>query len=126
MNISSIIDQSALYFPNRPAVCIDGQETTYAGLNERADRIAAAIVKLGISPGDYVALCAPNSLEWIAFYFGVIKTGAIAATMSSRLTAREFTLAIQDTKPKCIFTTEEYLEILKPMQKKELLETIIL
>jgi acyl-CoA synthetase (AMP-forming)/AMP-acid ligase II len=49
---------------------------------------------MGIASGDHVALCAPNSGDWLAFYFGVIKIGAVAVTLSSQLKADELTLLV--------------------------------
>ena len=61
MNLSKNLEMSAFYFPERPAVIEDCQEASYALLNERANRVATALLKIGIASGDHVALCAPNS-----------------------------------------------------------------
>ncbi|MCG6892000.1 MAG: acyl--CoA ligase, partial [Desulfobacteraceae bacterium] len=125
MNIATSIERSALYFPDRPAVSIQGKEASYRQLNEDANRVATALSALGIRPGDRVALCAPNSLEWIIFYFGVIKTGAVAVTLSNQLTATEFAQAIADSRPKCIFTSDERLDDILPWKGQGELETIV-
>jgi long-chain acyl-CoA synthetase len=125
MNVSKIIERSAFYFPDRTAVCSNGRENNYCTLNGQANRVATALLDLGVSPGDHIALCAPNSFEWIAFYFGIMKTGAIAVTLSSQLTAAELTQATTDSKPKYIFTTDDKIGVLKSLQKPGLLESII-
>jgi len=43
---------------------------SYAELNEKANRIATALIRMDVKPGDHVGLCAPNSGDWLAFYFG--------------------------------------------------------
>ena len=125
MNIATSIERSALYLPDRPAVAVNGKETNYRQLNENAAKVASALVGLGICPGDRVALCAPNSLEWITFYFGVIKAGAVAVTLSNQLTAAEFTLAVADARAKCIFTTDERIDEIIPLQGVDMLEKIV-
>ncbi|MGB2884499.1 MAG: AMP-binding protein [Dehalococcoidia bacterium] len=60
-------------------------ETSYAQLNERANQAATALIRMGVKPGDHVGLCATNSGDWLAFYFGVLKAGAVAVTLSSLL-----------------------------------------
>jgi len=92
MNLAKNLEMSAFYFPQRPAVSEDRKETSYALLNERSNRVATALLKIGIESGNHVALCAPNSGDWLAFYFGVIKIGAVAVTLSSQLKADELTL----------------------------------
>ena len=44
---------------------------------------------MGVKPGEHVGLCAPNSVDWIVFYFGVLKAGAVAVTLSGLLTGDE-------------------------------------
>jgi len=75
MNLANNLEASAFFFPDHPAVSQAGCETTYAQLNERANRIATGLIRMGVHPGEHVGLCAMNSPDWIAFYFGVIKAG---------------------------------------------------
>ena len=72
-----------------------------------------------------MALCAPNSGDWLAFYFGVIKIGAVAVTLSSQLKADELSLLVNHSRPKAIFTHEEKLDDLEKLRDEECLKTII-
>ena len=82
-----------MYFPNRPAISENIGEISYAYLNKQSNRIATVLLKLGIAPGDHIALSAPNSGNWAAFYFGVLKTGAVAVTHSSLLKRQELEMS---------------------------------
>ena len=57
-------------------------------------RVASALLQLGVSAGDHIALFTPNSGEWMAFYFGVLKTGAVAVTLSSLLKRQELEMLV--------------------------------
>jgi len=57
-----------------------------------------------VSPNDHVAICAPNSCSWIAFYFGILKSGAVAVTLPYSMTRNELTPVLEDCKPKILFT----------------------
>ena len=116
MNISTNLERSAYFFPERPAICEGGVETSYRQLNEKANRIATALLAMGVTPGDYLGLCAPNSADWLAFYFGIIKTGATAVTLSSVLKGDELNLLINHSKPKILFTEEAKLEDLQKLK----------
>src|SRR4030042_1627354 len=105
MNLSQNLQSAAFFFPDRLAVREAGTETTYAQLNDRANRIATGLIRLGTKPGDHVGLCAPNSTDWITFYFGVLKAGAVAITLSSVLRRDELTLLLEHSKPRFLFTT---------------------
>jgi len=106
MNLATNLERSAYFFPDRPAISEGGVETSYRQINEKANRIATALLAMGVTPGDYLGLCAANSADWVAFYFGVIKTGATAVTLSSVLTGDELNLLITLSKPRIVFTEE--------------------
>jgi long-chain acyl-CoA synthetase len=125
VNLATNLESSAFFFPERPALSDGDLEITYAGLNERASRIATGLLQLGVKPGEHIGLCAPNSSDWIAFYFGVLKTGAIAITLSSLLTPDEMTLLVNHSKPRFMFTVPERLGHLEPLKSSQGLEKII-
>jgi long-chain acyl-CoA synthetase len=110
MNLATNLEQAALFFPERPAISEGGIEISYGQLNDRCNRLATGLIKMGIKPGDRIGLCAPNSVDWIVFYFGVLKAGAVAITLSSVLRRGELTLLLNHSKPKAIFTTDNRLD----------------
>ncbi|MGD9113901.1 MAG: AMP-binding protein [Desulfobacterales bacterium] len=125
MNIAKNLEQSAFYFPNRPAISENVGEISYAYLNEQSNRIATALLKLGVAPGDHISLCAPNSANWVAFYFGVLKTGAVAVTLSSLLKRQELEMLTGHCRPKLIFTFAGLLEDASSIRDKVGIEKII-
>ncbi|MFC1867403.1 class I adenylate-forming enzyme family protein [Thermodesulfobacteriota bacterium] len=125
MNIATNLERSAFYFPDHPAMAEGLSETSYARFNENSNRVATGLIKLGIKPGDHVGLCAPNSGEWLAFYFGVLKAGAVAVTLSSLLKPDELTLLVNHSRPKFIFTHDEKLNALEKLRGDECLDKII-
>ncbi len=50
---------------------------SYAELDERADRVAAGLGRLGIAPGDRVLLQLPNGSPFAVALFGLLRAGAI-------------------------------------------------
>ena len=104
MNLSHNLEVSAFFFPGRPAIREAGSEITYAELNDHANRIATGLIKLGLKPGELVGLCAPNSADWITFYFGVLKAGAVPVTLSGVLTGEELRNLVNHSKPRFMFT----------------------
>ncbi len=125
MNLAANLERSAFYFPNHPAVSERGTDISYAQLNERASRVASALSKMGVEPGQHVGLCAPNSADWLAFYFGVLKTGAVAVTYSSVLTGTELTILVNHAKPRFMLAGGEKLSELKKLKGSAGLEKIV-
>jgi long-chain acyl-CoA synthetase len=78
--------------------------------------VATGLIRMGIQPGDPVGICAPNSTEWIAFYFGVLKAGGVAVTLSSLLTGDELTRLVNHSKPRFLYTAGEKLQELERLR----------
>jgi long-chain acyl-CoA synthetase len=125
MNLATNLEWSAFFFPKQPAMSEGSSETSYAQFNEQANRVATALIGLGIKPGDHVALCAPNSGAWLTFYFGVLKAGAVAVTLSSLLSPEEMALLINHSRPRVLFTSQERLDHLQNLRGKGGLEKVI-
>lgn len=125
MNLARNLERSAFFFPDRPAVCEGSSEMSYSELNQKANRVATALIRIGVKPGDHVGLCTPNSANWLAFYFGVIKAGATAVAFSSFLKKEELQLLVGHARPKVLYTFEEKLDDLKPQRGSGAIETVI-
>ena len=80
---------------------------------------------MGMRPGDRIGICAPNSTDWITFYFGVLKAGAVAVTLSSVLRKDELTLLLDHSKPRFVFTTDDKLDDLQNLRGSAGIEKII-
>ncbi|HVW33502.1 MAG TPA: AMP-binding protein [Acidimicrobiia bacterium] len=59
------------------AVVDDRRTLTYGELDQWTDRVAAALLDLGLEGGDRVALQLPNSAEFCAVYFGCQRAGVV-------------------------------------------------
>ena len=125
MNLAQNLELSAFLFPDRPAIRERGIEMTYAQLNDRANRVATGLIKMGVKPGDHVGLCALNSADWIVFYFGVLKAGAVAVTLSGMLTGDELVNLVSHANPRFIFAAETKLPELEKLQSDGGLEKMI-
>jgi long-chain acyl-CoA synthetase len=125
MNLAENLERSVLYFPDRRAIIEAERQTSYLEFNQESNRVATALISLGVQRGDHVALCAPNSSEWLAFYFGVLKAGAVAVTLPSTLTKSELTRLLDDARPKLLFTVEEKLDELGDRRDRPYMEKVI-
>src|SRR5918996_106460 len=89
MNIANGIREFAISTPDAIAV-IDGERTlTYSALNERANRLANAMLAGGLLPGDHVAIVLGNRLEYAEIAAGLAKAGMPMVPINPRLTATE-------------------------------------
>ncbi len=125
MNVANNLESSAFCFPDRPAVSQSGVEITYSQLDDNANRVATGLLRIGVGSGDRIGICAPNSIDWITFYFGVLKAGAVAITLSSVLRKDELTLLLEHSKPRFVFTTDDKLDHLQGLRGSVGIEKVI-
>ena len=125
MNLSTNLEWSSRFFPDRPVISQGDSILTYARLNQTANRVATALIDLKIRPGDQIGLYAPNSDDWVAFYFGALKAGAVPVTLSYQLSKDELTLLLNHSRPRMIFTGVEKLDSLEALRVSAGLEKII-
>ncbi|MFO1080627.1 MAG: long-chain fatty acid--CoA ligase [Reyranellaceae bacterium] len=76
-----------------------GRRLTYAELDRRVSRLAAALVARGIGRGDRVALLAPNGPEYFELQFACGRLGAIMLPLNWRLTVPELDYILGDSSP---------------------------
>ena len=62
---------------------------TYNDLRSAVRRAAGAWQALGIAPGDRVVIFAPDSIDWVVAYLGVIWAGGVALGINHRLPATD-------------------------------------
>jgi long-chain acyl-CoA synthetase len=107
MNISNNLKNAATNFPDKIALIDESRTLTYQELDSEACRVASALKEIGVLPGDHIALLYPNSCNWVCFYFGVLKAGAVAVTLPYSMTASELSPVLDDCMPGVMLTTDE-------------------
>ncbi|MEX0368259.1 MAG: AMP-binding protein [Ruegeria sp.] len=81
----SHLRRAAAVFADRTAVIYGTHRVTYAEYHDRCTRLAAALAKMGVAPGDVVATLLPNLPAQAEAHFGVPACGAVLNTINTRL-----------------------------------------
>ncbi len=79
-----LLDKAADIYPERVAVVYGQTRLTYAELRETADRLAIALLDLGIEPTQRVMVQMPNWHEFAYIYFALQRIGAIPVLLIDR------------------------------------------
>jgi fatty-acyl-CoA synthase len=98
VTVGEVLAEAAADSPGREAVVGGDVRWTFAELLERADRLAAGLIGLGVAPGDRVAVWAPNVPMWLAAEFGIARAGAILVTANPTLQADEIRYLLSDSE----------------------------
>jgi acyl-CoA synthetase (AMP-forming)/AMP-acid ligase II len=110
MNIGHTLTQSARTFPDHPAIVYGGQVSSYACFNRRANRLANALHRLGVSRGDHVAILMYNRPEMLEALYACFKMGCAAVPINFRLHPKEFAFIIDHSQAGAVIVSPELIE----------------
>jgi len=114
--ISEMLAQNARLYPYdialielKPSQNIR-REITWKQFDDRANRIANALMGKGIGKGDKVMHWMMNSINWLEAYFGIIRTGAWAVPLNFRFTSRDLKYCADIAEARAMILGEEFIE----------------
>jgi acyl-CoA synthetase (AMP-forming)/AMP-acid ligase II len=119
-NIGLLLSKRALINPDREAFVDSksGLRLTFEQLNSRCNSLANALVKLGIEPGDRVALALMNSVEFLEAYFAVAKIGGIVVPLIWRLVSDELEFILKDSGSETLIFGEEFVGMIADLHSR--------
>jgi acyl-CoA synthetase (AMP-forming)/AMP-acid ligase II len=107
--IGDLLSLGARRSPNRVLFAIDGgDERTYAQVDERANRVANAMLARGLQRGDRVAVWADDSVQYLETYMAAARAGFVVVPVNNRLTPREATFIVEDCDAHCLMISDAY------------------
>jgi acyl-CoA synthetase (AMP-forming)/AMP-acid ligase II len=101
-NLADIFELVADTVPDREAVVCGGRRLTFAGLEERANRLAHHLAAAGVGPGDHVACYLYNGTEYLETMLAAYKLRAAAVNINYRYVAGELRYVLADSDAKAI------------------------
>jgi acyl-coenzyme A synthetase/AMP-(fatty) acid ligase len=75
--------------------------------------MANALIDRGVRKGDKVIHWMMNSINWLEAYFGIIRTGAIAAPLNFRFMEKDFKYCADVAEPKAVILDEQFVDKVK-------------
>jgi fatty-acyl-CoA synthase len=109
----SFLARSAAVYPDKPAVIHGDRTFTYAEFAARCRRLASALTRRGVGPGDTVAVMAPNVPAMLEAHFGVPMAGAVLNALNYRLDARTIAFLLEHSEAKVLITDREFAETIE-------------
>ena len=96
--VPHLIVERARHEPTALAVVAGGERVSYAELERRSARVAAALRAAGVGPGSRVGLCDRPSVELIAGILGVLRAGGAYVPLDPSYPAERLALLIEDSR----------------------------
>ena len=97
--------------PDRPAIIEGDRRLSWAEFRDTRNRLAHALIELGIGPGEHVVIYAHNSLEVLVASAAARAAGAVPVPMNHRLTAEEVVYILDHSQAAAVFVGDAFLEM---------------
>jgi len=117
VNIASLLQKSALSFPNRPALSVGRSVVAdYAAFARRAATIAGALRgPLGLTAGERVAIAMNNAPAFLEWLFGIWHAGLVAVPMNAKLHRDELAYILENSGSRLAVTDEKLAGTVAPL-----------
>lgn len=118
MNLARKLSSKAKECGNKPAVVFEGTVYTYEEFDKNVERYCAVLARLGVRPGDRVAVRMPKRMEFILLELAILSLGGVALPLNSDYTADELEYFLSDSGSSLFFTDSSLLSRARPMLKR--------
>ncbi len=123
------LEEAARKYPDSIATVLPGRfgdsKLTYKELNELVNRLANALIDLGVKKGDRVALYMPNCPQFVIGYYAILKAGGIVVTTSPLYSPREVQHQFNDSGTETVIVLSLYYRVVKQVQDKTKVKNVI-
>ncbi|NQU08676.1 MAG: fatty acid--CoA ligase [Candidatus Abyssubacteria bacterium] len=116
MLLGDLVRRNGKLFPDNTAAIFEGRRFTWREFDERVNRLANALIGLGIKREDHVAILAKNCNEYLEMYFACARNGSICTALNYRLSSREMHYVIDNSEAKVVIVSDEFLDTLEDIR----------
>jgi fatty-acyl-CoA synthase len=120
--IKNLLDTPLIYSPDQEIVYRDQHRYNYRTFSQRVQQLAAMLEKLGVGPGDTVAVMDWDSHRYLECFFAVPMMGAVLHTINIRLTPDQLIYTINHAEDDVILVNTDFVPLLASV--KDRFETV--
>lgn len=117
--------QSTDAYADLVALVFFGDEITFGQMHENIDKIASALVAMGVKKGDRIALMQPNCPQYVYTYYACMMLGAIVVQMNPLYTPNEVEFIIRDSGAKIFFGVDAVFASFHAVREKLNMEKVV-
>ncbi len=107
LTLSALLETTVRRHINRPAVAFVGEEPiTYADFFSKTKAVSVLLEKLGVQPGDRVALLSANMPHWGISYFAIVSMGAVVVPLLPDFSGEEIKNVLRHSRSGVLFVSQ--------------------
>lgn len=116
LTLPVLLETTVRQHTSRPAVAFVGEEPiTYADFFSKTKAVSALLEKLGVQPGDRVALLSANIPHWGITYFAIVSMGAVVVPLLPDFSKEEIKNVLRHSRSMAIFVSQGLSPKLAPL-----------
>ena len=112
MNVAELMYRNARKHPDKEAIVFKNLRLNYREIDALSNRVANAIIDLGIRKGDRIAMMMRNSEKFVAVYFGILKAGAVVVPINISLVKSEVQFIVNNCEARMFIYDEVFAPVL--------------
>ena len=129
LTLAHLFERVGTYYPSTELVVREPDKsisrTTYGAWHGRVQRLANALVRLGVRPGDRVATLAWNTTRHLEVYFAVPLTGAVLHTLNPRLSPQDLAYIVNHAEDSVLVVDDVLVPVLERFAKDVKLRHVV-
>ncbi|WP_323048374.1 class I adenylate-forming enzyme family protein [Paraburkholderia sp.] len=117
LNFGQMLSVHARLSPDRVGARDLERSMTFSQWNDRACRLANALLGLGLSKGDRVAILAYNCVEWCEIFAATAKAGLVALPINFRLIGKEIQFIVENAEASAVIVQDELVGMIEDVRE---------
>jgi amino acid adenylation domain-containing protein len=118
--VHELVDQQAESRPTALALTYEETQMTFGELNQRANRLAHYLQRLGVAPEVMVGICVERSLDWVVALLAILKAGGAYVALDPSYPAERLSYMLQDSSVPVLVTQERLKQMLASSTQAQL------
>ncbi len=113
-----LMAETAAQHPYLPVLTVEGVAVTWKELMPRINQVANMLAGRGIGRGDFVAVLARSSIEYVTVFLGTLVSGACIVPLSGMASSEQLEGMMNDSGAKMLFASSHTLDLIAPFKGK--------
>jgi len=118
MLVTDFLRRASQLYPEKVAIVDAGRRYTYRDFQLRVNRLAGALLALGVGKGDRVCILSPNSHFFLESFYGTSAIGAILVPLNYRLTAADHQYILNHAGVTAVLVDHEYTGVVDTIRPR--------
>jgi long-chain acyl-CoA synthetase len=113
MLVHEFLEASASRLPDKVALLCSGKRLTYARIDAMANKLANALVEIGVQRGDRIAILLPNSVESVIAIFAILKAGCVFVVINNTTKENKLNYILKNCRATALITENKRHSLVK-------------